>query len=119
VIRQGSGADMIAAIRESPRALTFISVPWSGPERAAREVFRNAVAQLEETDPLSNVGFFMLEVDEDEASRTWLTSIGLAQFVSAGYGSVIWSERGRVVSSAITANALGADGIVDRTTSLW
>jgi len=119
VLREGSGAEIIAAIRETPRALTFVSVPWSGPERHARQVFRAAVSRLEDMCPELDIRFFILEVDEDEASRHWLASIGLPQFASAGAGSVVWSERNRVISSEITANALGTAGVVARSMSLW
>ena len=119
MLREGSGVDIIAAIRESPRALTFVSVPWSVPERHARQVFRAAVSQLEDTCPELDIRFFILEVDEDEASRHWLATIGLPHIASAGAGSVIWSERDRVISSEITANALGIAGVVDRSMSQW
>ena len=110
---------MIAAIREAPRALTFVSVPWSMPERHARRVFRAAASRLEEMCPELDIRFFILAADEDEASQHWLASIGLPQFASAGAGSIVWSERDRVISSEITANAIGTAGVVARTMSLW
>ncbi len=119
MLREGSGVDIIAAIHEAPRALTFVSVPWSVPERHARQVFRAAVSQLEDTCPELDILFFILEVDEDEESRHWLASIGLPQLASAGAGSVVWSERDRVISSEITANALGIAGLVARSMSQW
>jgi hypothetical protein len=119
VLQEGTGADLIAAIREAPRALTFISVPWSMPERRARQVFRVAASRLEEMGPELGIRFFILAVDEDEASQHWLASIGLPQFASAGAGSIVWSERDRVISSEISASAIGSAGIIARTMSLW
>jgi hypothetical protein len=111
--------DIIGAIREAPRALTFVSVPWSVPERHARQAFRAAVSRLEDMCPELDVRFFILGGDEDEASRRWLASIGLLQFASAGTGSIVWSKRNRVISSEITVNTLGTAGVVARSMSLW
>jgi hypothetical protein len=69
--------------------------------------------------PELDIHFFILEADEDEASQHWLEAIGLPQFASAGAGSVVWSARGRVISSEITANALGSAGVVARSMSVW
>ena len=69
--------------------------------------------------PEIDIRFCILEEDDDEASRHWLASIGLPQFVSAGAGSIVWSERNRAISSEITANTLGTAGVVARSMSLW
>jgi hypothetical protein len=111
--------DIIAAIREAPRALTFVSVTWSVPKRHARLVFRAAVSRLEDVCAELDIRFFILEGDEDEASRHWLASIGLPQFANAGAGSVVWSERNRSISCEISSNALGTAGVVARSMSLW
>ena len=119
VLREGSGADIIAAIRKALEALTFVERPVVRAGADARRVFRAAVSRLEDVCPELDVCSFILEVEEDEASQQWLASIGLPQFASAGAGSVIWSERNRVISSEITANAIGTAGIVSRSMSLW
>src|SRR4051794_17251845 len=111
---EGSGPDIIAAIREAPRALVFISVPWSVPERHARQVFLAATSRLKVALPEPGTCCFRLDVDEDEASLRWLASIGLPQLASAGAGSLVWLEEGRVVSREITANTLGTAGVIAR-----
>jgi len=116
---EGAGPAIIAAIQEAPKALVFISVPWSCAERSARQVFRAAVARAEVAFPELGIRFFHLDVDEDEASQQWLSSIGLSQFVGTGAGSLLWLEYGQVMSSEITANSLGVEGVVLRSTSLW
>lgn len=119
MLQEGSGAELVAAIREAPRALVFISVPWSVPERNARQVFCAAVARIEDVSKKHAIRFFRLEVDEDEISQQWLSSVGLLPFAGAGAGSLLWLEAGQVISSEITANSLGTKGVVDRTTTLW
>jgi hypothetical protein len=119
MIREGSGADLVATIREARRALVFISVPWSCPERNARQVFHAAVARLDDVFAELGIRFFHLNVDEDLASQHWLSSIGSVEFASAGAGSLLWLEAGQVLSSEITANSLGMEGVVSRSTSLW
>ncbi len=119
MLREGSGAELVAAIREAPRAVVFVSVPWSSPERNARQIFRAAVAQLEKDFPDVEISFFRLEVDEDEESQHWLSSIGYPQFASFGSGSLLWLQSGKVISSQISANSLGVEGLVVRSTALW
>jgi hypothetical protein len=116
---EGSGAEFVATIQAAPRALVFISVPWSAPERNARQVFHAAVALLEEACPDLGISFFRLNVDEDEVSQQWLRSLGLPQLAIAGAGSLLWLEAGKLIASEITANALGVRGVVGRSVSLW
>jgi hypothetical protein len=119
VFREGSGADLVVAIRDAPRALVFISVPWSCPERNARQVFRAAVAKLEAEFPDLGTNYFRLDVDEDEISQKWLLSVGCPQFARLGAGSLLWLESGQVIFNEISANSLGVKGIVSRSKALW
>jgi hypothetical protein len=119
LLREGGGADLIDSIREAARALVFISVPWSVTERNGRQAFRAAVTQLEEKHRDLGIAYFRLEVDEDETSRQWLSSVGCLQFAGMGAGSLLWLQSGEVLATEINANALGASGIVARSTSLW
>jgi hypothetical protein len=119
MLQIGWGGDILAAIREAPRAVIFISVPWSGPERTAREVFRDAASRLEGSYAELGIRFFILEIDEDEASQHWLASVGLLHLATAGAGSVIWLDRSCLVSSEVNANVLGVTGVVARSISLW
>lgn len=118
MLREGSGADLVVAIREAPRALVFISVPWSTPERHARQVFRAAVSKLEAGSPDLGTNYFHLDV-EDEVSQRWLLSVGFLQFAGLGVGSLLWLESGQVISSEISANSLGVEGVVVRSMALW
>jgi len=119
LLREGRGGELVGAIREAPRAVVFISVPWSVAERHGRQAFRGAVALLEEKHPDLGISFFRLEVDEDEVSQQRLSSVGYLQFAGMGAGSLLWLQAGRVLATEINANSLGAPGIVARSTSLW
>ena len=119
LIREGNGIALVSAIREAPRALVFISVPWSGPERQGRVEFRAAVANLEEKHSDLGISFFRLEVDEDEVSQQWLTSVGYPQFATMGAGSLLWLDSVHIVATEINALSLRSYGIVVRSKSLW
>jgi hypothetical protein len=65
------------------------------------------------------VCFFRLDVDEDEVSQQWLSSVSYLQFAGMGAGSLLWLQSGQVISSEISVNSLGVKGVVDRSMSLW
>jgi hypothetical protein len=119
MLHEGTGADLVILIRGAPRALVFISVPWSIHERNARQAFRSAVALLEQSQPELAITFFRLEVDEDAISQEWLSSVGFLRFATLGVGSLLWLQGGQVLSSETNANVLGVKGIVARSMSLW
>ena len=117
----GSITDKLSLIQEAPRALVFLTVHWSGPERHARQAFRAASIQLAQVFPHLGIHFFTLDEDDSE-SLAWLTSLNVPHFggeCPRGAGGLLWLERGLVISSEITANSLGTDGILARTLSLW
>jgi hypothetical protein len=113
--------ETITAACGAARALLFLSVPWSCPERNARQVFRAAVARLEEFHPGLEVRFFQLDEDA-EACQEWLSSLNVPQ-LGGGYprgaGSLLWLEKGKVVAYEISANSLGDQGIVASSVALW
>jgi hypothetical protein len=119
MLREGCGMELVGAIGEAPRALVFISVPWSVPERHGRQAFRLAAATLEKEHADLGIEFFRLEVDEDQTSLQWLCSIGYGHFAGLGAGSLIWLQSGRVLATEVNANYLGASGIVTRSTTTW
>lgn len=119
MIQTGPGKELIPLICQSSRAVVFISVPWSGPERISREVFRVAVAKLEKEFPDHGISFYHLEADEDESSQKWLTSVGHANYAIAGSGSILWVKSGSVISSELNASSIGVNGIFDCTLSVW
>ena len=45
-VRQDTDGTLLAAVNAAPRALVFLTVPWSSPERNARVSFQTAAEQL-------------------------------------------------------------------------
>ena len=66
---------LIPHILAAERAMVFISVTWSAPERNARREFEEAVTRWETELPDHAIEFFRLEIDEDLvaglAHRAW------------------------------------------------
>src|SRR5262245_51707226 len=102
----GSGAILLPDICKASRAIVFISVPWSVPERHARRTFELAAGKLEQIAANLHIDCFRLEIDEDSVSQEWLSTIGFSQFATMGAGSLLWLEAGQVVSSEVSANSL-------------
>ena len=109
-----------ASVREVPRAMAFLSVEWSGPERAGRPCFREAVARANELG-LEVTGFLFDE--ESDVCRQWLQSLGLPcpldGQVPRGWGTVIWLEFGRPVHWIVCAYHARTIGLLEVVHSLW
>ena len=119
VIQVGTGPEFIVAIRQASRAMVFMSVPWSMPERRSRQAFELAISQLQAEASNRAVAGFRLEVDEDAAAQQWLVSLGLQDWVINGSGGLLWLEAGEVLNQVSSAHALGAAKIVAQTRALW
>jgi hypothetical protein len=115
IIKSGDDIDLI---RSAERALIFVSVPWSGPERKARKIFEEVANQLPWLCPDLRIRFVRLEIDENEKLQDWLISLGYPEFVMMGAGSLLWLEHGKVVGIEPTANC-GLRRIVEHTMRLW
>jgi hypothetical protein len=120
-IRQDMDDLLLPAVNAARRALVFLTVPWSGPERSARMAFRAAAEQLATESPDLGVECFALD-EEAEWCQAWLATLGVEQ-LGGGYplgaGSMLWLESGRVVSHEIGGCQLKPGGIVARTRWLW
>ena len=120
-VREDTDGALLPAVNAAPRALVFLSVPWSGPERAARVSFRAAAAQLAAESPELGVECFWLD-EEAEWCQEWLAGLGLPQ-LGGGYplgaGSTVWLESGRAVSLEVGGCSLQPGGIVARSRWLW
>jgi hypothetical protein len=108
-------------VAAAARALVFLTVPWSVPERHARLAFRAAAEQLASEHAHLGIEFFAL--DEDATwCQSWLAGLGVRQLGTGyplGAGSMLWLESGRAVSSEIGGCSLRAGDIVARSVSLW
>lgn len=106
------------AIREAPRALVYLKVDWSGPERTSRRAFFEAVERLSKDHAILGIRFYLLDEEADPV-RAFLISSGFDVKHPRGSGSLIWLESGQAVDSVDNGYLLGAAGIVERSLALW
>lgn len=121
IVQEGTDEAMIAAINAAPRAMVFLTVPWSGPERTGRANFREAVARLAEIG--LQVEAFAVD-EESDVGQGWLSSLGLLVTfdgvgVPEGWGAVLWLEHGRVVWRIGRGIDERVVGIISRSKALW
>jgi hypothetical protein len=119
MILSGSGIDLVAVIRQSARALIFVDVPWSDEARDARKVFAAAAQVLRSIDSGVEITVIQLDVHQDEIVQRWVKEQGFPEFIEMGAGNLLWTQAGCVVATESSVNALGVDGVVARTLSLW
>jgi hypothetical protein len=106
--------DDVATINQCYRAIVYLTVDWSIPERESRKIFNEAIAPL-----LSRFKVMAFRVSEDSAViMEWLASLDWAH-APMGAGSVLWLENGRCVDSVIFPSRIGVRGILEKTNSLW
>jgi hypothetical protein len=120
-VRHDTDGSLLSAVNAAPRAVVFLSVPWSVPERRARVQFRSAFERLSAERAELGIEFYSLEEDTDWC-QAWVVSFripGLGGGVPRGAGSILWLERGRLVLSELGGAGLGAAEIVARTLTLW
>jgi hypothetical protein len=120
MIREGTNDELIAAIMVAPRAIVFLTVPWSCPERTARADFRKAVVRLAEVG--MQVEAFSVD-EESELAQKWLGTLGLPQPYGCGtplgWGSVLWMESGQLVGFVGHGVDERAAGVIGLSKSLW
>lgn len=103
----------IDQITRADRALVYLAVDWSIPERRSRAAVLTAVAAL------GDINFEVYAVQEDgRDTGPWLGSYGWPE-VHFGYGSLIWMERGRVVAKELLPGDKGPQAVIVTTRSLW
>jgi hypothetical protein len=120
-IRHDTDGSLLPVVNATRRALVFLTVGWSGPERTARQSFRIAAERLASDDRDLGVECFVLDEDS-EWCQVWLHAIGIPQLGSGyplGAGSILWLESGRAVSHEIGGCSLKPKAIEARTHWLW
>lgn len=119
MIQGGSDIDLLAVIRRSARALVFVRVPWSDEARDAQKVFSAATQVLRSIDLGVEIALIQLDVHQDEIAQRWVKEQGFPEFIEMGAGNLLWTQAGCVVATESSVIALGVDGVVARTLSLW
>jgi hypothetical protein len=134
-IIEDSPDELIAKIRQAPRAVVFLDVQWSVVAVQGRQCFKEAVKSAS-TSEFPLISFFVLDewnTDEDRQAENktvqqwlgWLGSLGLKELTTVGLGhgigagSLIWLEHGKVIHEEWSAAELEAAGILERTRQLW
>jgi hypothetical protein len=70
-VRQGTDGSVLVAVSAASRALVFLTVPWSIPERHGRSAFQAAAERL--TAEHANLGIELFSLDEEaEWCQRWL-----------------------------------------------
>jgi hypothetical protein len=103
-----------ALIERAARAVVYLAVDWSMPERLSREVVRTALAALQDV----RFEFFAVPEDGGEEIARWLASHGL-QGAAVGNGSLLWFEQGRRVAMELLPAYVSPRAIVAKTRSMW
>jgi hypothetical protein len=91
-----SSEQEFAAVCELPKAIIYIQVDWSGPERESRAVFQDA---LQQTD---SKGIPVYKIDctdqQQEYFENWLITQDqhVHLFYTGGYGETIFMQYGIV-----------------------
>jgi hypothetical protein len=101
------------AIERAARAIVYLAVEWSMPERLARPIVQSAIGSLPE------LGFKFFAVEEDgPITGPWLIAHGWTKHPT-GCGSLMWFEDGKTVAKELVPGELGAEAIVRKTLALW
>jgi hypothetical protein len=121
IVNQDTDGSLLGAASPSRRAIVFLTVEWSVPERRARAGFWDAAEQLAATHPNLGIAFFSL-MEDAEWCQQWLAALKVPQLGTGyplGAGSMLWLEIGRPVAYEVGGAGLGAADIVARTRRLW
>jgi hypothetical protein len=118
-------ADMLGA--ES--AVLFVFVDWSEYARRGAELIERAEVQFMERLLGRSVSWWIGDFSSIESPiapvvHHWLTeqeqrrALHLFPSIATGDGSVVWMNRGEIVSFAASAVRLGIEGVLQRTEEL-
>jgi hypothetical protein len=118
VVHHPARRDEFAALIAAPRAVTFVSVEWSGYERAGRPVFAELSELLAERHGELGVAFWILP-EEWEGMANWFATCKPPVQSATGHGAVVWLERGRVVATEEHAARAGVNALVEQKLRLW
>jgi hypothetical protein len=107
----------IPVLLAAERALVFLTVPWSMPERRARASFLRAAERLQAEHGESGARCVLLDEDAP-AVASWLATIDIP-CCPMGSGSLIWLERGRRVEYVLAGETMKPREIVEHTLARW
>jgi hypothetical protein len=106
------------AIDAQPRAILYVSVDWSGPERVSRKVFRAFADALAASHPELSISFWVID-EHCPDFNGWFKRHRLDGLSYIGFGEVIWLEHGKAVANQVNAGYIGEQGLLKQTLTLW
>ena len=107
----------LSQVLSAERAVVFMSVDWSSPERVGRQRFYELVERLQEAR-VANVEFFVVNEDIDSLRQRFPSAIDCS-CVPLGAGAMHWLERGRIVAGEITTSAISVERLFEKSVALW
>jgi hypothetical protein len=99
------------------RAIVFMSVDWSGPERKGRQRLRQLI-EGSLASGLPPIEFFVVNEDNDTLRARFPTSIR-CNCTPLGAGAMHWIEHGRIVASEPSAGSCTLQHLMAQTAALW
>jgi hypothetical protein len=99
------------------RAIAFMSVDWSGPERKGRERFLGLARRWQDAS-LPGIQFFLVNEDDDALRRRFPQQIRCA-CVPLGAGSLHWFAKGQVLRSEMQIGDCTVSQLIAWTAELW
>jgi len=118
VIHQACTKADLGSITAADRAMLFLSVVWSGPERHSRVAFVDAAAQLQREHPDIGASFWFVP-ETCDGFLEWASHRDLAHASASGWGAVAWLSHDQVLAVELNAANCGAGGLVATTLGLW
>lgn len=105
-------------LETEPLAVVYVTVNWSGPERASRFVFQEFASRFGEGQPEIGASFRVLG-EECPGFADWFAAHRIDGFQREGSGGVVWLALGRVVHLEHHAAYVGIKGLREATLHVW
>src|SRR5437763_1778944 len=117
-VRRLATREDVAEARSQERAIVYFTVDWSSQERQSRCTFTDFVQRVENEYRHLGICFWVLG-EACESIAELFDVLKVPAGAAAGYGAVVWLERGVVVGSVENAAVIVVDGVLSRTLGLW
>ncbi len=92
--------DVLEAISRAKRAIVYMSVDWSGPERKRRKAFFAAIGRLHTLDPYRDVLAYSLNEDVAEFRQRFSSKFYNGKY-PLGAGSLFWMEDNKCIDHVL------------------
>ena len=122
VMQNIENSNQLKSVRAKEHAVVFLYVDWSMPARVSATNAKQMIDRWNRDRPNQVATLSMIDISEQsgeiwDATDNWLTSQDLPNrsgLLSAGAGSILWIQSGRVVQYVLNAGAETVDDLLDR-----